>query len=246
MWPRQSSLSQAAPLSPAPVPARSPRERLVRSLRRTLLACALVMLAAFLVSWWQVRVEKAQAKERAEQLREERKRLTVHALQSAQPEALQQIFASDDAVPAAPYFAALVAGDNQEGVGEGYRFPLTTKLLQPGLLQTEGTPVLSGKWMTQTIAVVGDDDVSRKWLQLHLERLQSLKTTVIVVSAQSEASFKELQKQVDGLPIVPDTGIWLQTRLVAARAPVYPLFIGLDGKARQLIFSEGFTAGGRP
>ena len=234
------------PLAELRTPTPAPRERLRRSLRRALLACTLVMLAAFLFSWWQVRAEKAQAKERAVQLREERKLQTVSALQSLEPETLQQVFASDEAVPAAPYFAALVAGDNQEGVGEGYRFPLATKLLQPGLLQTEGTPVLSGKWMTQTIAVVGDDDVSRKWLQLHLERLQSLKTTVVVVSAKTEASFKELQKQVDGLPIVPDTGIWLQTRLVAARAPVYPLFIGLDGKARQLIFSEGFAGGARP
>ena len=242
---RRSQLPSAAPRLPAPA-APPPRERLWRSLRRALLAYALVMLAAFLFSWWQVRAEKAQAKERAVQLREERKLQTVSALQSMEPEALQQVFASDEAVPAAPYFAALVAGDNQEGVGEGYRFPLATKLLQPGLLQTEGTPVLSGKWMTQTIAVVGDDDVSRKWLQLHLERLQSLKTTVVVVSAKTEASFKELQKQMDGLPIVPDTGIWLQTRLVAARAPVYPLFIGLDGKARQLIFSEGFAGGARP
>ena len=242
---RRSQLPSAAPRLPAPA-APPPRERLWRSLRRALLAYALVMLAAFLFSWWQVRAEKAQAKERAVQLREERKLQTVSALQSMEPEALQQVFASDEAVPAAPYFAALVAGDNQEGVGEGYRFPLTTKLLRPGLLQTEGIPVLSSKWMTQTIAVVGDDDVSRKWLQLHLERLQSLKTTVVVVSAKTEASFKELQKQVDGLPIVPDTGIWLQTRLVAARAPVYPLFIGLDGKARQLIFSEGFAGGARP
>ncbi len=242
MWPRQQPLS----IAEARRPALAPRERMKRSLHRTLLACALVLLATFLLSWWQVRAEKAQAKERAEQLREEHKRLTVRALQSAQPEALQQVFANDDTVPAAPYFAALVAGDNQEGVGEGYRFPMTTHMLQPGLLQAEGTPVLNGKWMTHTIAVVGDDDISRKWLQLHQERLRSLKTTVIVVSAQSEARFKELQKKVDGLPIVPDTGIWLQSRLVAAHAAVYPLFIGLDGKARQLIFSEGFTAQAKP
>jgi len=233
-----------------PLEALAPRARLLRSLRRTLLVCLLMLLAAFLFSWWQVRAEKAQARqliqERATLQQEEHKLQAMQALESMQPEALQQIFANDDAVPAAPYFAALIAGDNQDGVGEGYRFPLVSKLLQPGVLPEEGMPVLNGKWMTQTIAVVGDDDASRKWLQLHQERLHSLKTTVIVVSVASADSFKAIQKQVDGLPIAPDTGIWLQSRLVAARAAVYPLFIGLDGKARQLIFSEGFAAGGRP
>lgn len=241
------------PSAVGPAVGPTPRSKLRRSLRWTVLASLWMLLAAFLFSWWQVRAEKAQARhqarESAVQQREERqvrKQQTVQALQAMEPRALQQVFASDDAVPAAPYFAALVAGDNQEGVGEGYQFPLVSRLLQPGVLREEGAPVLSAKWMTQTIAVVGDDDASRKWLHLHQERLHSLRTTVIVVSAASEASFKALQQQLDGLPIVPDTGIWLQSRLVAAQAAVYPLFIGLDGRARQLIFNEGFAAGGRP
>ena len=51
---RRSQLPSAAPRLPAPA-APPPRERLWRSLRRALLAYALVMLAAFLFSWWQVR-----------------------------------------------------------------------------------------------------------------------------------------------------------------------------------------------
>lgn len=211
------------------------RSSLMQRLRTTAPVIAGSVIATFLFSWWQVRVERAQLEQEGE--------LSQHVLE-APADVLQQVFASDDAVPAAPYYSALIAGETQEGVGAGYRFPLISRLLQPGVLPVEGAQVLNGKWMTQTIAVVGDDPGSRKWLDLHLERLHSLGTAVVVVSA-SEASFKALQQQVAGLPIVPDYGDWLQSRLVVAGAAVYPVFIGLDGRARQVIFNEGFATGDR-
>lgn len=145
----------------------------------------------------------------------------------------------DNTVPAAPHYWAVIHGDQQEGVGEGYRFPIRSSLLQPGVLRTEGTPVFASKWMTQSIALVGDDAGSRQWLALHLDRLRSLGAVVIVVSAASAESFKELQRQVAGLPIVPDASRWMQGRLLQANAAVYPLFIGTDGLARQHIFTLG-------
>ncbi|QIL80324.1 DUF2859 domain-containing protein [Diaphorobacter sp. HDW4A] len=146
---------------------------------------------------------------------------------------------TEDTVPAAPYYSAIVQGDGQEGVLHGVRFPLRPALLRPGVLPSEGIPVFGGKWMTQSLALVGDDAASRQWLALHLERLLSLGTAVIVVAAASEGQFKELQRQVAGLAIAPDTGVWLQQRLATAGAGVYPLFIGVDGLARQHIFSLG-------
>lgn len=221
-------------------------ERLHRQLRRLALGSLAVLVAAFLYAWYQVRAEKAQALGRmTPNMPAPSTQMQMQAIADIKPEALQQVFANDDSVPAVPYFAALIAGDEQDGVGEGYRFPMQSQLLQPGVLAAE-VPVFNPQWMTQTLAIVGDDSASLKWLTLHQKRLASLNTTVIVVSAASEESFKGLQKLVDGLAIVPDSGVWLQSRLVAARAPVYPLFIGLDGKARQVIFSEGFDSGGRP
>lgn len=232
-------------MQPSKIPAlMTRRERLHRQLRRLVLGCLAVLVAAFLYAWHQVRVEKALDRA-APDLSAPNTQMQMQAIADMQPEALQQVFAGDDSVPAAPYFAALIAGDEQDGVGEGYRFPMQSHLLQPGVLAAE-VPVFNPQWMTQTLAIVGDDSASLKWLTLHQKRLASLNTTVIVVSAASEESFKGLQKLVDGLAIVPDSGVWLQSRLVAARAPVYPLFIGLDGKARQVIFSEGFDSGGRP
>lgn len=221
--------------------------RLRRRLRRAVQVSLAVLLVTYLYAWYQVRAEKAHAGasplSQTKPMPSQQKQM--QAIADMQPEALQQVFAGDDSVPAVPYFAALIAGDEQDGVGEGYRFPMQSQLLQPGVLEAE-VPVFNPQWMTQTLAIVGDDSASLKWLTLHQKRLASLNTTVIVVSAASEESFKGLQKLVDGLAIVPDSGVWLQSRLVAAHAPVYPLFIGLDGKTRQVIFSEGFDSGGRP
>lgn len=148
----------------------------------------------------------------------------------------------DNTVPAAPYFSTLVSGEDQDGVAQGYSFPIRPQLLAPGVLRTEGTPVFSGQWMTQSLAVVGDDAGSRQWLSLHVHRLRSLAATVVVVAAESADAFKDLQRIASGLAVVPEPGWWLQSRLAAAHAGVYPLFIGLDGLARQHIFSLGLDA----
>lgn len=96
----------------------------------------------------------------------------------------------DDSVPAVSYYSALISGADQPGVGAGIQFPLTSNLLQPGVLKPSAVPVFNPKWMTQTLAIVGDDKGSEEWLKLHLERLLSLQATVIVVSAASENALK--------------------------------------------------------
>ncbi|MEJ6666917.1 MAG: integrating conjugative element protein [Alcaligenes aquatilis] len=168
---------------------------------------------------------------------------TATVLISSQSNAQTVPITTDDSVPAVSYYSALISGVDQPGVGAGAQFPLTSTLLQPGVLKPSAVPVFNPKWMTQTLAIVGDDKGSKEWLKLHLERLLSLQATVIVVSAASEKRFKDIQRQANALPIVPDSGHWLQNRLAAARVTVYPVLIGLDGKARQIIFSEGFERG---
>jgi integrating conjugative element protein (TIGR03765 family) len=209
-----------------------------RRLRITLLTVMAVLVSAFGYSWYQVRAEKS-----AQRAALAHPPTLAHPAHPADID-LQKISASDDTVPAAPYFAALIPGEDQ-ALGENYRFPIQTQLMQPGVLPAEGVPVFNAKWMTQTLAVVGDDAASIEWLRLHLARLHSLRTTVIVVAARTAESFKAIQKAVEGLPIVPDSvpdsGPWLQSRLAAAQVSVYPLFIGTDGKARQHIFSDGFA-----
>lgn len=168
---------------------------------------------------------------------------TAFALDSTQVHEKKEPSIIDESVPAVSYYSGLISGVDQPGVGAGAQFPLTPTLLQPGVLKESSVPVFNPKWMTQPLAIVGDDKGSEQWLKLHLGRLLSLQATVIVVSAASEKRFKDIQRQANALPIVSDSGHWLQSRLAAAHVTVYPVLIGLDGKARQIIFSEGFERG---
>lgn len=211
------------------------RTAAVRIVQAVAFVCFSFVAIMFAVSLSQVRQER---NDRESEQTAWRDVLAVSTVESR----TQRIFANDHAVPAAPYYAAMIAGDKQNGVEAGYKFPMRSVALQPGVL-AEVVQVLSPRWLTQPIAIVGDDHVSMEWLKLHLERLQSLKTTVIVVTAESEKSFKTVQQLVEGLPIVPDSGQWLQARLKQAGVTVYPIYIGLNGKAQQLIFDAGFERG---
>lgn len=208
------------------------RTAAVRIVQAVAFVCFSFVAIMFAVSLSQVRQER---NDRESEQTAWRDVLAVSTVESR----TQRIFANDDAVPAAPYYAAMIAGEKQNGVDEGYKFPMRSIALQPGVLAEE-VQVLSPRWLTQPIAIVGDDFASMEWLKLHLERLQSLKTTVIVVTANSEKSFKTIQQLVEGLPIVPDSGQWLQARLKQAGVTAYPVYIGLNGKAQQLIFNAGF------
>ena len=218
----------------APAPTKR-RTAAVRIAQAVAFVCFGFVALMFAVSLSQVRQER---KDRESEQTARRDGLSVSAIESR----TQRIFANDHAVPAAPYYAAMIAGEKQNGVEAGYKFPMRSVALQPGVLAKE-VQVLSPRWLTQPIAIVGDDFASMEWLKLHLERLQSLKTTVIVVTADSEESFKTVQQLVEGLPIVPDSGQWLQGRLKQAGVTAYPVYIGLNGKAQQLIFNAGFEGG---
>lgn len=149
--------------------------------------------------------------------------------------ALQQIHGSDATVPVAPYLAALVGGEDQQGVMQGMTFPLRTSLRQ-GVLTTEGVAVFNARWMTQPIVVMGTDWASLQWLQLHQDRLRGLGAAVIVVAAGSEDEFKALQRAAAGVPVAPAQSPWLESRMRAAGVAIYPVLIDLDGRARQIIF----------
>lgn len=156
------------------------------------------------------------------------------AANAGQP-ALQQIHGSDATVPVAPYLAAIVGGEDQQGVMQGMTFPLRSSLRQ-GVLAIEGISVFNARWMTQPIAVMGTDWASLQWLHLHQDRLRALGASVVVVAAGSEDEFKALQRTAAGVPVAPAQSPWLESRMRAAGITVYPVFIDLDGRARQIIF----------
>lgn len=166
--------------------------------------------------------------------------LAAHG-QAVAADPLRQIDAGGASVPIDPYYSYLIAGDEQDGVLQGLRFPLRSPL-QPGELPARSGPVLEPRWLTQPIFVVGADPRSQAWVRRHQAQLRRLGASGVVVAAESAEAFKQLQRAADDLPIAPALGNWLTERLLAAGVRVLPVLIELDGHA---VAAPGASDGGR-
>lgn len=160
--------------------------------------------------------------------------LACHAdIQATQP--LEQIFDSGQAVPVAPYMSGLVNTEPQgEGnVKPGQRFPILTRLRQAALAQE--VQVLDPRWLTQPMVLIGIDKHSLAWLLMHQDLLAAMHAKVLVVQALEPRHIRMAQAVVPTLDFLPQEGPWLEARLREAGAGVYPLLIGTDGVARQIL-----------
>jgi integrating conjugative element protein (TIGR03765 family) len=143
------------------------------------------------------------------------------------------IHSGKGAVPMGTYLGHLVAGVDQAGVLEGVKFPIRSDL-RPGVLsdaQAQGTRGLfRPQWMAHPVFLVGTDPLSRQWLSQHRQSLIELGASGIVVQAESERTFKEMQQLAGGASLAPMAGDWLTAALRGAGAPFYPLVILADGR----------------
>ena len=157
----------------------------------------------------------------------------VHPAAVAAPP-LEAVYDSGSTVPIAPYLA--VPGnnpDNRDGVVHRPNFPLTSTLVR-GVLPKE-VPVFDARWLTQALVVTGTDRHSMAWLLLHQAQLEALGAKVLVVQAMTPQHLALAQSLVPQLPMWPRDGGWIEEQLRAAGAAVYPILIGTDGIARQIL-----------
>lgn len=148
---------------------------------------------------------------------------------------LEQIYDSGQSVPVAPYMSGLVntQPDGEGNVKPGQRFPILTRLRQAALAQE--VQVLDPKWLTQPMVLIGIDRHSLAWLLMHQDQLAAMHAKVLVVQALEPRHIRMAQAVVPNLEFLPHEGPWLEARLREAGAGVYPLLIGTDGVARQIL-----------
>lgn len=159
---------------------------------------------------------------------------------------LEAVYDSGKTVPITPYLA--VPGnnpDNRDGVVHRPQFPITSALAR-GVLPKE-VPVFDARWLTQALVVTGTDRHSMAWLLLHQAQLEAIGAKVLVVQALTPQHLALAQSLVPQLPMWPRDGGWIEERLRAAGAAFYPLVIGTDGIARQIlpVVPGTMTGGGR-
>ena len=102
--------------------------------------------------------------------------------------------------------------------------PVTTPELTPGKVESR-TLSLSGM---RPMFLIGDDDLSRRWLSLRRDTLVQLNAVGLVVNVASEAALNDLKKHADGLELVPVSGSDLAKRLGLTHYPVLLTEKGLE------------------
>lgn len=78
----------------------------------------------------------------------------------------------------------------------------------------------------RSIFLIGDDELSRRWLALRRDQLIQLNAVGYVVNVASKAAWDDLQHQANGLELLPVSGSDLAVRL---RISHYPVLISEKG-----------------
>lgn len=102
--------------------------------------------------------------------------------------------------------------------------PISTPELTPGTV--EARPLhLPGMRAT---FLIGDDEMSRRWLALRRDQLIQLNAVGYVVNVANVAAWNDLQQQASGLELVPVSGSDLAGRLNLSHYPVLISEKGLE------------------
>ena len=95
-------------------------------------------------------------------------------------------------------------------------FPVRTPELSPSR-QSARVLNLPG---IQPVFIIGDDELSRRWLVSRRDRLMQDNATGYVVNVTTEAALQELQALAGGLTLLPVSGSDLAVRLKFSHYPV--------------------------
>lgn len=154
-----------------------------------------------------------------------------HVAASAQPSTSPLIVVEDrGGVSALPYYQALDLGSAMtqppteprvpqkpaRSASDADMLPVHSVLLSPGdvprrAIQAPGL---------QPIFVIGNDSLSKVWLQQRLPALRRLKATGLVVNIESASALNELRGLAPGLALSPVSGDDLARRLGLQHYPV--------------------------
>ncbi|WP_249032664.1 integrating conjugative element protein [Tenebrionicola larvae] len=108
--------------------------------------------------------------------------------------------------------------------GAALGLPVSTPEMTPGSVVAR-TLKLPGM---RPLFLVGDDELSRRWLSLRRDALIQLNATGLVINVASVQAFRELQNHAPGLELIPVSGSDLAKRLGLSHYPLLLTEKGLD------------------
>lgn len=136
----------------------------------------------------------------------------------------------------AEYFAGINAQRGESDAPPQYALPEKLKPVVTSVLPI-GTPELTpGKVEARPLHLpgmratflIGDDELSRRWLALRRDQLIQLNAVGYVVNVANVAAWNDLQQEASGLELVPVSGSDLAGRLNLSHYPVLISEKGLE------------------
>jgi integrating conjugative element protein (TIGR03765 family) len=113
-------------------------------------------------------------------------------------------------------------------------YPVATPGLRQAVLRRAASlPQAYANWLTQPVALIADDEVSRRWLTQQGDALRTLGASILVVRVHSEQRMRVLRAHRADLAMAPAFVPELVGALRDVRAAVYPLVILSDGSVKQ-------------
>jgi len=109
-------------------------------------------------------------------------------------------------------------------ISEADMLPVRSALLSPG--RVERRPMDSAGF--RPLFVVGDDDLSRNWLQQRAASLRTLGAVGLAVNVDTAEGLADLRDQAPGLTLAPASGDDLAQRLEIRHYPVLITATGLE------------------
>lgn len=102
--------------------------------------------------------------------------------------------------------------------------PVITPELTPGKVAARALNLAGMRPMF----LIGDDELSRRWLSLRRDTLVQLNAVGLVVNVATEGALSDLKKHAEGLELVPVSGSDLAKRLGLSHYPVLLTEKGLE------------------
>lgn len=113
-------------------------------------------------------------------------------------------------------------------------YPVATPGLRQAVLRrATSLPQAYANWLTQPVALIADDEVSRRWLTQQGDALRTLGASILVVRVHSEQRMRSLRAHRADLAMAPAFVPELVGALREVHAAVYPLVILSDGSVQQ-------------
>ena len=118
-------------------------------------------------------------------------------------------------------------------------YPVSNPGLRAGTpIGSASMPTAYAAWLTQPIALIGDDANSRRWLTQQGDALNALGASILVVQVKSLERMRALRAHRPDLAMAPARVPELVAVLRGIGAAVYPLVILTDGSVLQDVRSR--------